>query len=338
GIKVAGGYEAFDVPPASSPQFPNLVYEPEEARAWPSALLPADYTPERAVERALRQGAICIKAFVEPGFGMFHWPYPRAATLLRIRAAANTHGLPLMVHANGVESWKIALDGHADVIAHGLWIWSGDPAESALPAAARDVIATTARGGIHVQPTLQTVAGERAIVDPSLLNDERLRFALPRSVISYLRSVDGEQSRKALLAQYEKASPRPGFEPLLAVAVERTRASLREMLRDRVALLFGSDTPGVEGFGNPPGLNGRLELQDWADAGVPLKDILRATTIENAKVLGLARDVGSIEVGKRADLLLLDRDPLASISAYDTIETVFLDGFPIPRETLRPPE
>ena len=53
------------------------------------------------------------------------------------------------------------------------------------------------------------------------------------------------------------------------------------------------------------------------------------------KLASLSHGLGSIEVGKRADLLLLKVDPLANISAYDSIETVFLDGQPIARETLR---
>jgi len=99
--------------------------------------------------------------------------------------------------------------------------------------------------------------------------------------------------------------------------------------------MFGSDTPGVDGFGNPPGLNGRLELQNWADVGVPLHVILRAATLDNAATLGLACELGSIEVGKRADLLLLKHNPLESISAYDSIETIFLNGEPVAREALR---
>jgi imidazolonepropionase-like amidohydrolase len=106
------------------------------------------------------------------------------------------------------------------------------------------------------------------------------------------------------------------------------------MLRDHVALILGSDTPGVDGFGNPPGLNGRLELQDWAEAGVPLPMIFRAATLENAKALGLSQELGSIEIGKSADMLLLKRNPLASISAYDSIQTIFLNGEAIARETL----
>src|SRR3974377_1125796 len=107
------------------------------------------------------------------------------------------------------------------------------------------------------------------------------------------------------------------------------------MLRDHVALIFGSDTPGVDGFGNPPGLNGRLELQNWADAGAPLLVILRAATPDNATALGLSDELGSIEVGKRADLLLLKENPLTSVSAYDSIETIFLNGEPIARAATR---
>jgi imidazolonepropionase-like amidohydrolase len=160
-------------------------------------------------------------------------------------------------------------------------------------------------------------------------------MALPSTVIGYLRSAEGVKARTALVEEYRKASPPPGFEPLLSAAIERTRATFKIMLQNHVPLLFGSDTPGVDGFGNPPGLNGRLELQNWADAGAPLSLILRAATLDNATAFGLEHDLGSIEVGKKADLLLLKENPLANVSAYDSIETIFLNGEPIARETLR---
>jgi hypothetical protein len=77
---------AFNVPSSSSPNFPNLVYEPKEADHWPKSLKPSDYTPEHAVSRAADAGAICVKAFVESGFGMFNWPYLRTETLQEIQA------------------------------------------------------------------------------------------------------------------------------------------------------------------------------------------------------------------------------------------------------------
>ena len=326
---------AFKVPPPGSPSFPNIVYEPKEADHWPKSLEPADYTAESAVSRAAGAGAICAKVFVESGFGMFDWPYLHAETLQKISAAAKRRNLVLMVHATSVDSWRSALDAHADVIAHGLWIWPGDIGNPAPTAAVNEVIAAAARAGVRVQPTLQTVAGERAMIDPAILDDPRLAFALPMGVVAHLRSPEGAKSRMTALDEYRKASPSPGFEQLLAATIERTHAALKIMLRDHIALIFGSDTPGVDGFGNPPGLNGRLELQSWAEAGVPLSQILRAATLENAKAMGLSRELGSIEVGKRADLLLLKGDPLSNISAYDSIDTIFLDGKPIRREALR---
>jgi len=335
GIKVATGYMAFDVPPPSSPNFQNLVYEPKEAQHWPKSLEPGDYTPERAVANAADSGAICVKAFVESGFGMFHWPYLHTETLQKIQAATKARKLVLIVHANSIDCWQSALDAHADIIAHGLWVWPGDFGNSVPPSAASNVIATAAHAGTRVQPTLQTVAGERAMIDPTLLDDPRLTMALPRTVVAHLRSAEGVKARNTLLDEYRKASPPPGFEPLLKAAIERTRATFKIMLQDHVPLVFGSDTPGVEGFGNPPGLNGRLELQNWADAGAPLPLILRAATLDNAIALGLSRELGSIEAGKRADLLLLKQNPLTNVSAYDSIQTIFLNGEPIAREGLR---
>src|SRR5215469_5649591 len=122
GIKVAGGYMAFNVPPVSSPNFPNLVYEPKEAEHWPKSLDARNYTAERAVTRAADAGATCVKAYVESGFGSFSWPYLQTDTLQKIQIAAKQHNLVLIGHANSVDSWRSALDAHADIIAHGLWV------------------------------------------------------------------------------------------------------------------------------------------------------------------------------------------------------------------------
>ena len=344
-VRTLGGYGAQRPPrDAAAAARSNLVYEPAQAKGWPAFLEPRDYTPARAVDRVVEAGGVCVKVFDEPGFGgVFHWPVPSAATLAALRAESRRRGLLLMIHANAVESWRDAIAAHADVIAHGLWHWAGDRFASAPPPEARETIRAAAHAGIAVQPTSQVVYGELSIFDRSLLDDPHFAEAVPHVLIAFLKSDEAKASAQALVDQYRQSfadlHPPAGMDLARAMTIftERTSATLRLMREENVKLLFGSDTPsGDGGIGNPPGLNGRLEITRWAEAGVPLARILRAATLDNAVAFGLAKDRGTIEVGKRADLLLLRADPLQSVTAYDTIETVFLNGNPISRASLLP--
>jgi len=342
-VRVIGGYTGLRIPKdAAAANRMNIVYQSSQAKDWPAALDPRDYTPARAVDRVVEAGGICLKTFVEPGFGgAFHWPVPSAETLTALRAETRRRGLVFVIHANAVESWQAALDAHADVIAHGLWHWPGDRMGTTPPVEARDVIEAAARAGNWVQPTLQVIYGEQSIFDVSLLDDPRLIESLPRSVIAYLKGSEGQAARRAMADEYRQAFAKilgPSVDPVTAMSIgpARVTATLRIMLADNVKLLFGTDTPAGEGIGNPPGLNGRLEMGHWVDAGVPLPRILRAATLDNAAAFGLAKDLGTIEVGKRADLLLLRADPLKTVAAYDAIDTIFVNGTPVARASLLP--
>jgi imidazolonepropionase-like amidohydrolase len=341
-VRIAGGYGAQQVS-GDPTKAGNLVYEPGRQESWPRTLDPTDYTPASAVDRVVAAGGVCVKTFVEPGFGgALDWPVPRPATLAALHAEAHGRGLVLVVHANAVQAWRAALDAQADVIAHGLWHWPGDRMSASPPQEAADVIEGAARAGIGVQPTLQAVYGDQSIFDETLLDNPRLAESLPRALIAYLHDDEARAARRATADEYRGAIA--GFfgpaapDPATAMSVAPARATntLRVMLDRKVRLLLGTDTPSNEGIGNPPGLNGRFEVQRWFEAGVPLPRILRAATLDNATAFGLSRELGSIEVGKRADLLLLRADPLRTVAAYDAIETVFLDGTPIERDSLLP--
>jgi imidazolonepropionase-like amidohydrolase len=343
GVRIAGGYMARRPPKnAVEANAANLVYESAQAKNWPANLDPNDYSPVRAVARASDARAICLKTFIEPGFGgAAHWPVPRPETLAALRDEAKRHGLVFVIHANAVDSWRAALDAKADVIAHGLWHWPGSQLSATPPREAHDVIRAAAQAHVGVQPTLQAVYGDLSIFDNSLLDDPRFGQALPRMIIDYLKSDAGKAAHRAAADEYRQAITKllgKDIDPIKAMSVgpARATATLRMMLAENVKLVFGTDTPSNEGIGNPPGLNGRLELTHWVKAGVPLSRILRAATLDNAVAFGLSADRGTIEVGKRADLLLLKRNPLETSDAYDAIETVFVNGKPNSRESLLP--
>jgi len=98
--------------------------------------------------------------------------------------------------------------------------------------------------------------------------------------------------------------------------------------------LLGSDTPSSPSYSNVHGLNGRREIERLTEMGLSPRQIFEAATISNARVFGLDGEIGTVEPGKRADLLLLAEDPLQSTGAYDAIEHVIVAGEPIKREAL----
>ncbi|MEE2980718.1 MAG: amidohydrolase family protein [Pseudomonadota bacterium] len=67
---------------------------------------------------------------------------------------------------------------------------------------------------------------------------------------------------------------------------------------------------------------------------MPLSTLFEALTIGNARAFALDRDIGTIEAGKHADLLILTSNPLEDVTAYNTIDLVILGGVVIPRHSL----
>ena len=82
----------------------------------------------------------------------------------------------------------------------------------------------------------------------------------------------------------------------------------------------------IGAHGQQPGLGAHWEIWSFARGGMSPVEALRTATIAPATSLGYAKDVGSLEVGKLADLVVLDADPLADIGNTDKIHRVMLGG------------
>ena len=68
------------------------------------------------------------------------------------------------------------------------------------------------------------------------------------------------------------------------------------------------------------------EMACLNEAGIPAADILKMVSRTNARVLGLEDQLGSLEVGKKADIVLLGSDPVKDIHNTRDIRLVLLDG------------
>jgi imidazolonepropionase-like amidohydrolase len=103
------------------------------------------------------------------------------------------------------------------------------------------------------------------------------------------------------------------------------------IFRDQGHILAGTDA-GVE-F-SYPGFSLHDELALLVQAGLSPLEALRTATIEPARFFGAEDSVGSIQSGRRADLVLLNQNPLANISATRAIEAVVLRGRLLDRSVL----
>ena len=75
-----------------------------------------------------------------------------------------------------------------------------------------------------------------------------------------------------------------------------------------------------------PGWSVDRELELYVQAGLTQMEALQSATIVPAKVMGLEKVSGSIETGKRADLIIVDGDPLQNIRTTRNVKTVIKDG------------
>jgi len=123
----------------------------------------------------------------------------------------------------------------------------------------------------------------------------------------------------------------PGDRALADLRWDVTCRIVRTLHAAGARVLAGTDTPMPLIY---PGYSLHDELERLTECGLTPAQALRAATVDAADLLGKANDFGTVEAGKRADLVLLDADPLRGARSLRRIRAVVLAGRLLPRADL----
>jgi hypothetical protein len=100
------------------------------------------------------------------------------------------------------------------------------------------------------------------------------------------------------------------------------------------AIVEAGGKVGLGGHGQLDGLGDHWEIWALASGGMKPHDVLRVATLFGAQAIGFDHDLGSLEPGKLADLIVLDANPLDDIHNTNTIKYVMKNGRLYEGETL----
>jgi Tol biopolymer transport system component len=218
-----------------------------------------------------------------------------------VSESAREHGL--RVTTEGANSDKLDLTQIQDAV-------SGS--EHALPAVPlyNDVVQLLARSGVSYNTTLMIEGGgqDYFVVDRKPNRDPKLNRFAPRFIVDMkTRKRDWRELSDDMF---------PAF-----------AASARK-------IMFAGGIVGMGSHGEIPGLGFHWEMEAHVMGGWTPAEVLRAATLGSAEAIGREMDLGSLESGKIADLVVLDRDPLADIRNTLSISAVMQGGRLYNAETL----
>ena len=248
--------------------------------------------------------------FVSPGWKMArHLEWVRAAI-----AESHAAGVRVVVHATERRLARAVVDAGADILAHSI---DDEPVDDAL------LELMKARGVIYTT-TMVVKEGYREVLGGRVqLSDIERRLGDAEAIASFddLKTVP-----RRLFSWLHRLGPEP-VGPIISQNLARTLAS-------GVVVAAGSDAGNI-GTLHGPALHRELELMA-EKAGLTPMQVLVAATQGGAKVMGRSAELGTLEPGKLADMVILGADPLSNIRNTRRIWRVIKGGVVLdPDEIMR---
>jgi len=281
------------------------------------------------------------------------WELPTLDLMHDLINEAHQEGIPVIMHSPSFNGQKFALEAGVDIIAHSMWNWY-DSSEQFLDLTFtqkhKDLLLNIASKKVGYQPTFRAIYGEVDLLNDQFIKDPALKNVYPMAYFDWMNTQDGQWGKQKILnreklvkminpelfnilnSKFDGAEEMfKGIQEMLKVRMDK----VVKLLADSNAnLLFATDNGAMNMSTHPPGYNGYLEMQHWLNAGVSLEKIFMAATYNNAKAFHMDNDYGTITQGKIANLLILNKDPLVDITAYDAINSVIVRGQDYYRNTL----
>ncbi|MFZ1989854.1 MAG: amidohydrolase family protein [Alphaproteobacteria bacterium] len=122
-------------------------------------------------------------------------------------------------------------------------------------------------------------------------------------------------------AQVQKGGPRYDRE---GVVFAKLMKAQKMFVDTGGTLMMGSDPTGYGGV--LPGYSSKRELELLVESGFSFPQAVQIATLNAARYLGRDKEIGTIEAGKHADLVVIDGDPMKDVKAVENMPLVFKDG------------
>jgi imidazolonepropionase-like amidohydrolase len=268
-----------------------------------------------------------------------------------VLAAAARHEIPVYGHAptrlglgNALNSGQRSFEHMSDFIfallpddspirAHLVDMWDDrtkmnwrgmflDPYEQADRAKIPDIAAKAAEGGAWFCPTLAAYRNFATTVAEfeQLRSDPTMRYVPPQ-----IQSVwDGTAKYLSTDENNDPAIMKRGFETMVLAAKALNNAGVR--------LIIGTDSPSAFGV---PGFSIHEELEIFVEAGLTPYEAIKAATHDAAEFVDSLDEWGTVGVGRRADLILVEANPLEDVANASRQVGVMLRGHWYPKAELQ---
>ena len=275
----------------------------------------------RTVEYWAAEGAGSFKAY----------NYLTRAELKAAIDAAHRHGLTLTGHLCSI-GFSEAAELGIDDLEHGLFVdteFVKDKKPDVCPNPSYATAADMEISGEAVQSTIKTLVTHHVAITSTLPVIEDLLAESPLAPQRVLDAMSDEARKTYAKERAENAARAQKTDSKFAIALRRWSVMYRKEMEFERAfvkagglLLAGIDPISgvIAGFGD------QREVELLVEAGFTPLEAIKIATLNGAKFLKEDDHIGSLTVGKQADIVIVNGDPSANIHDIEKVEIVFKDG------------